>query len=331
MVRGRMNTRHLLTVSCAALVALHSSVFAGGEGWVSDFSAAKKEAAESKKDMLVDFTGSDWCGWCIKLVDEVFKHDAFKEGVKDKFVLVELDFPKDKSKLSEATQKQNEELSEKYGIRGFPTIYLMDAKGRPYARTGYQEGGPEKYVAHLDELRATKAKTDAAFVAAEKLEGVAKATALVEALNGMELEPAVVSDFYGDVIEAIKKADPEDKTGYVKTALVRVKLEEFQMKLNEFAMKQDFDGAVKLVDETMTLDGLEKDEVQRIAVTKALIFAEQQKWDEAIKALDEAKAIAPESEIIGGMNQMREQLVNEQTKAAEQPKEEGAKDEEKEG
>lgn len=65
------NKRHLLSVSGAVLMALHSTVFAGGEGWVSDFAAAKKEAAESKKDLLVDFTGSDWCGWCIKLVDEV--------------------------------------------------------------------------------------------------------------------------------------------------------------------------------------------------------------------------------------------------------------------
>ena len=128
-------------------MALLGTAFAGGEGWSSDFEAAKKQAAESKKDLLIDFTGSDWCGWCIKLNDEVFKHDAFKAGVKDSFVLVELDFPKDKSKLSEETQKQNKELGEKYAVQGYPTILLCDADGRPYAATGYQKGGPEKYVA----------------------------------------------------------------------------------------------------------------------------------------------------------------------------------------
>lgn len=231
-------------------------------------------------------------------------------------MLVELDFPKDKSKLSEETQKQNEELSEKYGIEGFPTILLMDAKGRPYARTGYREGGPEKYVAHLDGLLERKKESDKAFAAAEKLEGVEKAEALIAALDGMGLEPSVVSGFYGDVVEEIKKADPEDKSGFVKKTEIRGKLDEFQVKLGEFAMKRDFDGALNLVDETMKIDGLEKGEVQRIAVTKTLIFAELGKWDEAIEALDAAKEIAPDSEIIGGLEQMRGQLVNEKEKAA---------------
>ena len=90
-----------------ALVALCSlsAAFAGGEGWTSDFEAAKKQAAEQKKDLLIDFTGSDWCGWCIKLNDEVFQKDAFKAGVKDKFVPVEIDFPQDEKKISEATLK----------------------------------------------------------------------------------------------------------------------------------------------------------------------------------------------------------------------------------
>ena len=95
----------------------------------------KKQAAESNKDLLIDFTGSDWCGWCIKLHKEVFSQDAFKEGVKDKFVLVEIDFPKDKSKLSEETQKQNEELGEKYAVQGYPTILLTRCRrGDPMRR-----------------------------------------------------------------------------------------------------------------------------------------------------------------------------------------------------
>ena len=83
----------------AACAAMLSPAFAGGEGWTSDFAAAKEQAAKENKSLLVDFTGSDWCGWCIKLNEEVFQHDPFKEGVKDKFVLVELDFPKDKSRF----------------------------------------------------------------------------------------------------------------------------------------------------------------------------------------------------------------------------------------
>ena len=70
---GPMNPIQFTSTLCAAIMALHGAAFAGGEGWLSDFAAAKKQAAESKKDLLLDFTGSDWCGWCIKLNDEVFK------------------------------------------------------------------------------------------------------------------------------------------------------------------------------------------------------------------------------------------------------------------
>ncbi len=140
-----MNLTTLIKTS-AAVLALNCTGFAlaGGEGWISDFAAAKKEAADSKKDLLIDFTGSDWCSWCIKLNKEVFDHEPFKAGVKNKFVLVELDYPRDKSKLTEEVIKQNEELGNKYQIAGYPTILLCDASGKPYAATGYQDGGPEK-------------------------------------------------------------------------------------------------------------------------------------------------------------------------------------------
>ena len=91
-----------------AFAASLTSVFAGGEGWLIDFEAAKKKAAAEKKDLLVDFTGSDWCGYCIKLSEEVFAHDAFKKGVADSCLLVEIDFPNDKTKLTDETQVQNE-------------------------------------------------------------------------------------------------------------------------------------------------------------------------------------------------------------------------------
>jgi thioredoxin-related protein len=86
-----------LTIASAILVSSLSS-FAGGEGWMHDIEAAKKKAAAENKDLFIDFTGSDWCGWCIKLNEEVFQHDPFKKGIADDFILVELDYPRDKSK-----------------------------------------------------------------------------------------------------------------------------------------------------------------------------------------------------------------------------------------
>jgi thioredoxin-related protein len=311
------------SIVCAAVMALLGTSFAGGEGWTSDFEAAKKQAAGSKKDLLINFTGSDWCGWCIKLVDEVFKHDAFKDGVKDTFVLVELDFPKDKTKVSDEVRAQNEKLNEKYGIEGFPTILLTDADGRPYASTGYQKGGPEKYVAHLNELRAKRTARDEAFAAAEKSEGVEKAKALVAALEAMNLSEAAVAAFYGDVVERIKAADPEDTTGFSKKAAAAGRIKAFQEELQELAGKQDMDGALKLVDKTLAEGGFGTEDTLQIMMTRAVILAQQEKLPEALKAIDDAKAYAPDSPMIPGIEQFRKRIEE----AGKKPADDGEKSE----
>ena len=118
--------------------------------WLTDLDEGIKVAKAEKKAILVDFTGSDWCGWCIRLKKEVFDQKEFAAATKD-FVLVELDYPQKKKQSAEVKAK-NKALSEKFGIEGFPTIMLLDANGEPFAQTGYQAGGPVKYLAHLAEL-----------------------------------------------------------------------------------------------------------------------------------------------------------------------------------
>ena len=306
-------------ILAAALAATLGTAHAGGEGWSHDFKAAQEQAAKENKALLIDFTGSDWCGWCIRLNDEVFKHDAFKNGVKDKFVLVEIDFPQDESKLDEATKAQNEKLQEDYGIQGFPTILLTDASGKPFASTGYQEGGPEKYVAHLDELLANRKTRDDALAAASKLEGVAKAEALIKVLQDLGLEDAQVSKFYGEIVEQINAADPEDKSGYVKGMEQKAKYAEFQAALGEFAQEGDHAGALALVEKALAEGGFEGDAKQEIAAIKGMVYAEMGKLDEALKAMDEAKALNPESEMgqqIDGFKQRINQMKEEASEGA---------------
>ena len=135
-----------------SVVALCLSVLSvsAAEGWLTDLDAGIKVAKAEKKAILVDFTGSDWCGWCIRLKKEVFDQKEFAAVTKD-FVLVELDYPQKKKQSAEEKAK-NKAWAEKFAIEGFPTILLMDSNGEPFAQTGYQEGGPVKYLAHLAEL-----------------------------------------------------------------------------------------------------------------------------------------------------------------------------------
>ncbi len=121
--------------------------------WETDFELASQRAKTEKKPMLLDFTGSDWCGWCIKLKAEVFDKKAFQKYAAENLVLVELDFPRSK-KQDRAEKEQNQELAREYGIRGYPTIILLDSGGEKVGQTGYRDGGPEKYVDHLKEALA---------------------------------------------------------------------------------------------------------------------------------------------------------------------------------
>jgi thioredoxin-related protein len=124
-------------------------------GWFTNFELAQKEAQSKNRLLLMDFTGSDWCGWCIILDKEVFSKPEFKEYASKNLVLLELDFPRMK-KMPPETVAQNERLAVKYGIQGFPTVVVFDSSGKPLGALGYTAGGPQAFIAELERLRAPK-------------------------------------------------------------------------------------------------------------------------------------------------------------------------------
>ena len=144
------------------LLVLTAMIISAGafaaEGWETDFAKASAKAKAEGKHILIDFSGSDWCGWCVKLDKEVFSQEAFKTYAKDNLVLVLADFPRDASKQSAELKKQNEILKEKFGIKGFPTVYVLSPEGETVAKTGYQDGGPVAYVEHIKKLIADAKK-----------------------------------------------------------------------------------------------------------------------------------------------------------------------------
>ncbi len=119
--------------------------------WTDDFDKALAQAKESGKYMLVDFSGSDWCGWCMKLDKEVFGKKEFKKYAEENLVCVLIDFPRNKPQ-SNKEKEANNALMEKYGVRGFPTILLFSPQGDVAATTGYEPGGAESYIKHLQGL-----------------------------------------------------------------------------------------------------------------------------------------------------------------------------------
>jgi protein disulfide-isomerase len=126
--------------------------------WLTDLDEAKKVAMKENKKLLVDFTGSDWCGYCIKLHKEVFDTPEFEKFAKD-YVLVELDFPKRKEQPA-AEKAKNQAAQKKYGVNGFPTVIIMNTSGKVLNRAeGYSpDSGPSAYLPQLGAPAAKKAK-----------------------------------------------------------------------------------------------------------------------------------------------------------------------------
>ncbi len=147
---------HFKTLFLVLPLTLSAGLIAQDEDhsiWHADYDAAVAAAKESGKSLLVDFTGSDWCGWCIKLDNEVFSTEEFKTKVPEMFELVKLDFPRgDEAKAKVPNPERNKELGEKYGVRGYPSVLAMTADGVVFARTGYAAGGPTPYVENLSKL-----------------------------------------------------------------------------------------------------------------------------------------------------------------------------------
>ncbi|MFO7822171.1 MAG: thioredoxin family protein [Lentisphaeria bacterium] len=128
------------------------NAMSASEIWTTDYAGGVKKAKAENKPVLLLFTGSDWCGWCIKLEGEVFSKPGFETYVRQNLVCVKADFPR-KKKQSKEVKAQNRKLQKKYKIRGFPTVVLINPDNEEMInRTGYKKGGPEKYVEHLKEL-----------------------------------------------------------------------------------------------------------------------------------------------------------------------------------
>ncbi len=143
------------TLTHAAPVEPHNAVAGGDVQWLTSFQQAKTQALGRHVPILADFSGSDWCGWCMKLEKEVFTEKAFKDYASTNFVLLLVDFPRRTAQDAEVA-KQNQAMAEQYGIEGFPTILLLDATGKELARTGYRPGGAQAYVQHLKSLLAKR-------------------------------------------------------------------------------------------------------------------------------------------------------------------------------
>lgn len=135
---------------CLATTASHAQL-----AWLTDYNTALKQARSEGKLVLINFTGSDWCGWCIRLKAEVFDRPEFTAFANANLVLLEVDFPRRKAQ-SEQQRVNNSILQDRFRVEGYPTLVVASDSGRPMHMLGYVPGGPGAFIA---EVRKTAGAT----------------------------------------------------------------------------------------------------------------------------------------------------------------------------
>lgn len=137
-----------LIVLTALLIGCSKSGTSDNLKWENNLETALQKAKTENKAVLVNFTGSDWCVWCQKLSAEVFSKSEFEDYTTDNLILVKIDFP-EKIEQSAETKTYNSQLAQRFGIEGYPTIFLLKNDGSVALKTGYLPGGPVNYVNQL--------------------------------------------------------------------------------------------------------------------------------------------------------------------------------------
>jgi thioredoxin-related protein len=260
-----MLLRRFVAVCATSLVVglftLAGVVRAEDSLWTTDFAAAKAKAKSENKLLFVDFTGSDWCGWCKKLVAEVFSKDEFKTEAPKKFVLVELDYPTPAKKQSDEVKKQNKELAKQYKIQGYPTILVMEADGKVIAHTGYRPGGPKDYVKHLEGF--VDAFGDIVKIRSEldKVKGFDRVKLLDKEAD---IYVTKLENTDSDDVMALSKEivalDPDNKSGLKPKHEFTLLIAE----LTDLQQSRKLSEAKKVADKALALQGISGDQKQRV-------------------------------------------------------------------
>jgi len=185
------------------------------DGWLQDLAAAKQSAQAENKDLLIAFLGSDWCPPCQMMIADVFHTYVFRERIKDRYVLVYLDFPRFPTAMNQVeNQQRNREMADLFGVDGFPTVVLADSQGRAYSYLSFAED-VDSFLQAVEEAGQVRTARDEAFAAVDAATGPGKLAAAEEALNLLDEQELLRS--YAPVLkewaDLAEKLDPDNAKG----------------------------------------------------------------------------------------------------------------------
>jgi len=234
-----------LVLLTSALAAVSASALTGFD---PDYDAARERAKANGRPMLVLFTGSDWCGWCIKLEKEVFSQPEFLSAATNEFELVVLDFPSDKTKQPDAQRKRCSELSDKFKVRGFPTVKVLKAADESVVcESGYAKGGPVKWLEGLrKEMKFGKLAKESLGPLRAELDGLYEG--IRKALRSKDGLPLSDEGKREAIAKAVRESLPSFKalSEKVKGAKIPAEIEDYRKELQE-----DVQGVIEWIENSL--------------------------------------------------------------------------------
>ena len=277
----------------------------------TDYAAARREAAANRKDLLIDFGGSDWCELCRKLELEVFRKREFQEAARRPFVLVRIDSPMEpekKTRIPAAVAARNAALREEFAVRDYPAVFLATADGKPYARTGYRPGGAKAYLRHLDAMLEKKRKRDELASKAESpdCQGLELARTLDEIIENTH--PRLAERYHREDMQRIVKLDADNVAGLKRKYQIRL----CAMDAGQAMETCHFREAVTLYNTMVTDLKLAGEELQTVLLLKARAYFFLRNSDAMRGNLNDALKAAPESRRAPRIKADLRRLVSEQ-------------------
>ena len=288
------------TIIIPVVAALVAGIAGASEAWSTNPAEAMQQAVAQKKGVMLEFTGSDWCGACIMQKKQALSLPKVQEGITAAFIPVELDFPR-KKQQDEQTRAMLETYKKSYGITGFPTLVFADAQGRPvHTVVGY--ANPDQVM--KDAAKAAEAlKTQQALTnkLAGSLTNEQRRDALVQLLK--TVPQSSIPAFYKPSLEELAKLDPEDASG-IRAELNRKELlntqreelaDTFRQKNVHILAEQKPDEALSLMDGYLKKDGLLPEVKQAVLMQKVNLLMQQNRVNELEQPLKESVALLPDS------------------------------------
>lgn len=264
----------------------------GALEWLTDLPTAQQQANEQSKVILADFTGSDWCGWCIRLKKNVLDTPEFEQFAAERFIPLEIDLPQRKD-FPAAQRAANEALVERYNISGFPTILVLAPDGTVVGGFG---GGLPDVAAAREPLEAALDNARAYAEATRQTESDEQLSAL---LNVYRSIPEDVREHAESLRERLIALDPEDSSGLRREREAELQREGISQQLRQ---AQDPEAMLVIIDQWLNSEQLAaENQAEMLSIKVQILLTLAQNADDiaaakqtALKALELDPQATPE-------------------------------------